>query len=44
VLNQAIPSGNLFTSSREEDRKFQNFPEGSLRGDGIYKVAEKYLR
>ncbi|CAJ0572583.1 unnamed protein product, partial [Mesorhabditis spiculigera] len=39
--NSEIPSENMFTTSRDEDRKFEVFPEASMRGP-IYKAAAEF--
>uniref|UniRef100_A0A0N5AK15 Protein mesh n=1 Tax=Syphacia muris TaxID=451379 RepID=A0A0N5AK15_9BILA len=42
TLNQNIPTDNMFTTSRDEDKKFEVFPEASMKSGPIYKAAEEY--
>lgn len=42
TLNQNIPTDNMFTTSREEDRKYEVFPEASMKSEPVYKAAEEY--
>uniref|UniRef100_A0A158Q693 AMOP domain protein n=1 Tax=Dracunculus medinensis TaxID=318479 RepID=A0A158Q693_DRAME len=42
VLQWNIPSDNMFTTSREEDKKFEVFPEASMKSGPIFKTAEEY--
>ena len=43
TLNQfGLPTDNMFTTSRDEDKKFEVFPEAVMKGEPIYKTAEKY--
>ncbi|VDK26637.1 unnamed protein product [Anisakis simplex] len=42
TLNQHIPTDNMFTTSREEDKKYEVFPEASMKSGPIYKTAEEY--
>uniref|UniRef100_A0A0K0E4E7 AMOP domain-containing protein n=1 Tax=Strongyloides stercoralis TaxID=6248 RepID=A0A0K0E4E7_STRER len=42
TVNRLAPTDNLFTSSRDEDSKFEVFPEVSMKNTPIYKVAPKY--
>ncbi|TMS39505.1 hypothetical protein L596_006015 [Steinernema carpocapsae] len=37
-----IPTSNMFTSSKDEDKKFDVFPEASMRSEGIYKTAPEF--
>ncbi|ETN71495.1 AMOP domain protein, partial [Necator americanus] len=42
-VNQAgMPTENMFTTSRDEDKKFEVFPEASMKSGPIYRVAPKY--
>ncbi|VDL82870.1 unnamed protein product [Nippostrongylus brasiliensis] len=41
--NQAgVPTENMFTTSKDEDKKFEVFPEASMKSGPIYKTAPKY--
>ncbi|VDD90608.1 unnamed protein product [Enterobius vermicularis] len=42
TLNQNIPTDNMFTTSRDEDKKFEVFPEASMKSGPIFKTAEEY--
>uniref|UniRef100_A0A914RB15 DUF7658 domain-containing protein n=1 Tax=Parascaris equorum TaxID=6256 RepID=A0A914RB15_PAREQ len=42
MLNQNIPTDNMFTTSREEDKKYEVFPEASMKSGPIYRTAEEY--
>ncbi|GMT23348.1 hypothetical protein PFISCL1PPCAC_14645 [Pristionchus fissidentatus] len=42
VLNREIPNDNMFTTSRDEDKKFEVFPEAVMKANGIYKTSPKY--
>uniref|UniRef100_A0A0N5AK14 Protein mesh n=1 Tax=Syphacia muris TaxID=451379 RepID=A0A0N5AK14_9BILA len=42
TLNQNIPTDNMFTTSRDEDKKFEVFPEASMKSGPIYRTAEEY--
>ncbi|KAL3094436.1 hypothetical protein niasHT_025912 [Heterodera trifolii] len=43
ALNQfQIPTDNMFTTSKEEDKKFEAFPEASIKSEPIYKTAAIY--
>uniref|UniRef100_F1KQP3 Protein mesh n=1 Tax=Ascaris suum TaxID=6253 RepID=F1KQP3_ASCSU len=42
TLNQNIPTDNMFTTSREEDKKYEVFPEASMKSGPIYRTAEEY--
>uniref|UniRef100_A0A914KKZ1 Protein mesh n=2 Tax=Meloidogyne TaxID=189290 RepID=A0A914KKZ1_MELIC len=43
TLNQyMIPTDNMFTTSREEDKKFEAFPEAAMKNEPIYKTAQIY--
>ncbi|CAJ0936997.1 unnamed protein product, partial [Mesorhabditis belari] len=40
--NSDIPTDNMFTASKQEDSKFDVFPESAMRSGPIYKAAEEY--
>ncbi|MFH4982302.1 hypothetical protein AB6A40_009011 [Gnathostoma spinigerum] len=42
TVNQYMPTDNMFTTSKDEDKKFEVFPEASMKSGPIYKTAEKY--
>ena len=42
VLNQFMPTDNMFTTPRDEDKKFSVFPEAVMVKEPIYKTAELY--
>uniref|UniRef100_A0A914R4L2 Sushi domain-containing protein n=1 Tax=Parascaris equorum TaxID=6256 RepID=A0A914R4L2_PAREQ len=42
TVNNNIPMDNMFTTSRDEDKKFEVFPEASMKSGPVYKAAEKY--
>ncbi|KHN87860.1 Uncharacterized protein F54D1.6 [Toxocara canis] len=42
TVNNNIPMENMFTTSRDEDKKFEVFPEASMKSGPVYKAAEKY--
>uniref|UniRef100_A0A0K0D1P4 AMOP domain-containing protein n=1 Tax=Angiostrongylus cantonensis TaxID=6313 RepID=A0A0K0D1P4_ANGCA len=42
TLSQGLPSDNMFTTSKDEDKKFDVFPEANLRSGPIYKMAPMY--
>uniref|UniRef100_A0A915DTN8 AMOP domain protein n=1 Tax=Ditylenchus dipsaci TaxID=166011 RepID=A0A915DTN8_9BILA len=43
-MNQfGIPTDNMFTTSRDEDKKFEVFPESHFKSEPIYKTAEIYM-
>ncbi|CAD5218387.1 unnamed protein product [Bursaphelenchus okinawaensis] len=42
TLNQYIPTDNMFSTSREEDKKFEVFPEAVMKNQPIYKTSEAY--
>ncbi|KAI1704146.1 AMOP domain-containing protein [Ditylenchus destructor] len=42
VVGQFMPFDNMFITSREEDKKFEVFPEVSMKNTPIYRVAPKY--
>lgn len=42
VMNQYMPSDNMFLTSTEQDKAFEVFPEVSMKSNGIYKSAPKY--
>jgi hypothetical protein len=42
TLNQFMPTDNMFTTSREEDKKFEVFPEAVMKSEPIYKTAPIY--
>ncbi|VDK61173.1 unnamed protein product [Anisakis simplex] len=42
TVNNNIPMENMFTTSRGEDKKFEVFPEASMKSGPVYKAAEKY--
>ncbi|CAI5449258.1 unnamed protein product [Caenorhabditis angaria] len=37
-----LPTENMFTTSRDEDKKFEVFPEAYMKSGPIYKTAPKY--
>lgn len=37
-----LPTENMFTTSRDEDKKFEVFPEASMKSGPIYVTAPKY--
>lgn len=37
-----MPTDNMFTTPREEDKKFSVFPEAVMVKEPIYKTAEIY--
>uniref|UniRef100_A0A1I7UND4 Protein mesh n=1 Tax=Caenorhabditis tropicalis TaxID=1561998 RepID=A0A1I7UND4_9PELO len=39
TLNQAMPSDNMFTTSKDDDKQFDVFPEASMRSEPVYKTA-----
>lgn len=41
--NQFVPTDNMFMTSRDEDKKFEVFPEVVLKGP-IFTTASKYER
>lgn len=41
-MNQFMPTDNMFITSREEDKKFEVFPEVAMKNTPIYRVAPKY--
>ncbi|KAK6043189.1 hypothetical protein COOONC_19307 [Cooperia oncophora] len=41
--NQAgLPTENMFTTSKDEDKKFEVFPEAAMKSGPIYRTAPKY--
>ncbi|CAI4229439.1 unnamed protein product [Auanema sp. JU1783] len=40
--NQGLPTDNMFTTSRDEDKKFEVFPEAAMKSGPIYQTAPKY--
>uniref|UniRef100_A0AC35U4I4 Protein mesh n=1 Tax=Rhabditophanes sp. KR3021 TaxID=114890 RepID=A0AC35U4I4_9BILA len=42
ILNNGLPTDNMFTNSRDEDTKFEVFPEVAMKNSPIYSVAPKY--
>ncbi|KJH47203.1 AMOP domain protein [Dictyocaulus viviparus] len=42
TMSQGLPSDNMFTTSKDEDKKFDVFPEANLRSGPIYKMASMY--
>ncbi|KHN87866.1 Uncharacterized protein F54D1.6 [Toxocara canis] len=42
TLSQNVPTDNMFTTSREEDKKYEVFPEASMKSGPIYKTAAEY--
>lgn len=42
VLNQFMPSDNMFVTSTEQDKAFEVFPEVAMKQIPIYKAAPKY--
>lgn len=37
-----MPSDNMFLTSKDEDKKFEVFPEVSMKNTPIYRVAARY--
>lgn len=37
-----MPTENMFTTSKDEDKKFDVFPEAVMKSGPIYKTAPKY--
>ncbi|KAK5984433.1 AMOP domain protein, partial [Trichostrongylus colubriformis] len=37
-----LPTENMFTTSRDEDKKFEVFPEAAMKSGPIYRTAPKY--
>ena len=37
-----MPTENMFTTSRDEDKKFEVFPEAHMRSEPIFKTSSKY--
>ncbi|KAI6177576.1 hypothetical protein M3Y97_00922700 [Aphelenchoides bicaudatus] len=42
TLNYYMPTDNMFSTSREEDKKFEVFPEAIMKSVPIYKTSEVY--
>ncbi|KHJ80780.1 hypothetical protein OESDEN_19541, partial [Oesophagostomum dentatum] len=42
TLAQGMPTENMFTTSKDEDKQFDVFPEANLRSGPIYKTAPQY--
>uniref|UniRef100_A0A7I4YIP3 AMOP domain protein n=1 Tax=Haemonchus contortus TaxID=6289 RepID=A0A7I4YIP3_HAECO len=42
TLAQGLPTDNMFTTSKDEDKQFDVFPEANLRSGPIYKMAPMY--
>uniref|UniRef100_A0AC34RJM6 AMOP domain protein n=1 Tax=Panagrolaimus sp. JU765 TaxID=591449 RepID=A0AC34RJM6_9BILA len=42
TLNQNMPTDNMFTTTRDEDKMFDAFPETYLKSEPVYKVAPVY--
>ncbi|KAK6051719.1 hypothetical protein COOONC_10776, partial [Cooperia oncophora] len=42
TLAQGLPTENMFTTSKDEDKQFDVFPEANLRAGPIYKTAPMY--
>ncbi|CAD6195686.1 unnamed protein product [Caenorhabditis auriculariae] len=42
TLNQGMPQDNMFTTSKDEDKKFDVFPEAIMRSEAVYKMAPVY--
>jgi hypothetical protein len=42
TLNYYMPTDNMFTTSREEDKKFEVFPEVNFKNEPLYKTSEMY--
>ena len=42
VLNQYMPTDNMFLTSTETDKAFEVFPEVAMKNSPIYKAAPKY--
>lgn len=42
MLNQLMPTDNMFLTSKDEDKKFEVFPEVAMVNTPIYTVAPKY--
>ncbi|PIC34280.1 hypothetical protein B9Z55_013984 [Caenorhabditis nigoni] len=40
--NYGMPTENMFTTSRDEDKKFEVFPEAQMKSGPIYKTSPKY--
>ena len=37
-----MPTDNMFTTTRDEDKMFDAFPETYFKSEPVYKVASKY--
>ncbi|KAH7729325.1 AMOP domain-containing protein [Aphelenchoides avenae] len=42
VFGQYMPTDNMFVTSRDEDKKFEVFPEVAMKNTPIYRTAAKY--
>ncbi|KAH7729324.1 AMOP domain-containing protein [Aphelenchoides avenae] len=42
TYNQYMPTDNMFTTSRDEDKKFEVFPEANMVKEPIYKTSRAY--
>jgi hypothetical protein len=42
TLNYYMPTDNMFSTSKEEDKKFEVFPEAIMKSVPIYKTSEVY--
>uniref|UniRef100_A0A0N5A699 Protein mesh n=1 Tax=Parastrongyloides trichosuri TaxID=131310 RepID=A0A0N5A699_PARTI len=42
ILNANMPTDNMFTTSRDEDSKFEVFPEVAMKNQPIYQTAPKF--
>ncbi|KAL6740583.1 hypothetical protein Aduo_013927 [Ancylostoma duodenale] len=42
TLSQGLPTDNMFTTSKDEDKQYDVFPEANLRSGPIYKMAPMY--
>lgn len=40
--NYGMPTENMFTTSRDEDKKFEVFPEAQMKSGPIFKTSPKY--
>uniref|UniRef100_A0A915DU17 HTH CENPB-type domain-containing protein n=1 Tax=Ditylenchus dipsaci TaxID=166011 RepID=A0A915DU17_9BILA len=41
-INQFMPMDNMFLTSKDDDKKFEVFPEVSMKNTPIYRTAAKY--
>lgn len=42
TVNRDIPQDNMFVTSRDEDKRYDAFPDAALKGSPIYESAPKY--